>query len=186
MRCILHTFIAWFAWPGLLAACIGSTALGFVVDQPQIGFVLTYAALMASLVLLERWAPHEPAWMPRDGVLSHDIGHTVLSTGAVQGLLVFGSVIGASAGLKAMSGPGFAVWPDQWPLALQVGARRVTVVGSAVTYASRRAARGTRPPLLRRGYASPIVAMARRPSCCVRRGAVRGVGTQRQVGPRGR
>ena len=120
MSALLHNSAAWFAWPGLLLACVLATAAGFWAGQPQIAFFLTYAALTAALLLLERWMPHEPAWAARDGELGCDIGHTALSTAAVQGLLAFSATIAAAAGLKMLDDPTRGPWPHDWPLVCQV------------------------------------------------------------------
>lgn len=116
----VRTIAAWVAWPGLLAAAILGTQAGFAAGAPQITFYLVYGSLTAALVLLERWMPHEPAWTPHDGQLAKDLGHTVLSTSAVQGMLVFSSMIGVSLGFTMLSGPHYGIWPRTWPLWLQV------------------------------------------------------------------
>ncbi len=120
MRTTLQDLVAWIAWPGLLAACIVATAIGFSFDRPQVGFYLTYAALAAALSMLERWMPHEEAWLNHDGELSRDIGHTALSTGAVQGMLAFSAMVAVLFGLSWLGGPSRGLWPDAWPLACQV------------------------------------------------------------------
>lgn len=120
MHEILRTSIAWTAWPGLLAGCVLTTAAGFALGQPMIAFYLTYTVLAVTLLLLQRWMPHERAWSKSDGQLMPDISHTLVSTSAVQGMLAFSSVIGLSAGITMLGGPGFGIWPSRWPLALQV------------------------------------------------------------------
>lgn len=120
MRTALRSLAAWVAWPGLLSGCIMATATGFSFGQPQIAFYLTYAVLTAALLLLERWMPHEAAWSSRDGELSRDIGHTALSTGAVQGMLAFSAMIAVLFGVESMGGPGRGLWPYAWPLACQI------------------------------------------------------------------
>ena len=117
-RHFIALIIGWIAWPGLLATCIATTALGFALDAPVIAFNLTYLGLAASLLLLERWMPHERAWAGRDGQLGADLAHTLLSNGTIQVLVVFGGVIGLS-GLIAHTGHD-GLWPSHWPLALQV------------------------------------------------------------------
>ncbi len=120
MNTILRTCVAWTAWPGLLAACTGLTALSFALDQPKIGFYVTYGLLMLALLLLERWMPHEVAWTKRDGQLGPDVTHTLVSTAAVQGMLMFTAMIGLSAGATMLEGPDFGIWPRHWPLAVQI------------------------------------------------------------------
>ncbi len=115
----LRTAIAWTAWPGLLAACILATQAGFALGQPMAAFYVTYAALTAALLGLQRWMPHEPAWRRGDGQLLPDLGHTLVSTGAVQGMVQFAGMVGLSAGATLLAGGG-GVWPHGWPLAAQV------------------------------------------------------------------
>jgi sterol desaturase/sphingolipid hydroxylase (fatty acid hydroxylase superfamily) len=120
MSKILRTIVAWMAWPGLLAGCIAATQLGFSVDQPMLAFYVTYTALALVLLLLQRWMPHERTWSQSDGQLGPDIAHTLVSTGAVQGMLAFSGMIGLSIGITMLGGSGLGLWPRQWPLALQV------------------------------------------------------------------
>lgn len=115
-----HVLVAWAAWPGLLAASVAGTAAGFALGHPMAGFYLTYAALTAALLALERWMPHEPAWVPRDGQLLADLGHTLVSTAAVQGMLQFTAVVGLATGVTLLGAGRAGVWPQSWPLALQV------------------------------------------------------------------
>ena len=118
---ILRTSISWVAWPGLLACCVLTTQIGFALDQPMIGFLLTYVALTVVLLLLERWIPHEPTWCQQDDQLVPDIGHTLISAGAVQAMLAVAGVIGLLSGVTLLcGGAGLGLWPTQWPLALQI------------------------------------------------------------------
>ena len=122
----LRILVAWIAWPGLLAACIATTTLGFAFGVPVLAFNLTYLALAASLLLLERWMPHEPAWTAADGQLGADLMHTLLSNGTIQVLIVFGGIIGLTRLIPHLDhGAGF--WPRHWPLPAQV------VLGLAVS-----------------------------------------------------
>lgn len=114
----LRMVVAWTSWPGLLAFCTLSTWAGFVWGVPMLAFYVTYAALTAVLLLLQRWMPHEDAWRVADGQLLPDLSHTVLSTAAVQGMLAFSGMVGLAMGATLFSGPG--VWPHGWPLWVQV------------------------------------------------------------------
>ncbi len=120
MTSLLRTAVAWTAWPGLLAGCIVATAAGFAAGRPMVAFYLAYAALTVVLLLLQRWMPHEAAWRERDGQLLPDLGHTLVSTGAVQGMLLFCGMIGISVGATLLNGPAPGVWPHAWPMAAQV------------------------------------------------------------------
>ena len=115
-----RSLVACVAWPALLAGCVATTAIGFSTGWPVLGFNLTYLALAASLLLLERWMPHEAAWQPHDGQFRLDLGHTMVSNGTIQALLVLSGVIGLSALLARLGHSGLGLWPHQWPLAPQV------------------------------------------------------------------
>ncbi len=116
----VRNVISWIAWPGLLALCLLATAGGFAVGHPIIVFNLTYFALAVTLLLLERWMPHEKAWQESDGQLFADIAHTLVSKGTVQTLVVFSGAIGLAAWVTPMAHPGHGIWPRHWPLAVQV------------------------------------------------------------------
>ena len=92
----LRLFLSWTAWPGLLILCLSITAYGFSVGHPLIFFNVAYLILAVTLLFLERWMPHEPLWLPPDGQIWADIGHTLTSKGTVQAILIFGGVIGLS------------------------------------------------------------------------------------------
>ena len=116
----LRTFVACIAWPALLLAAIATTAYGFARGMPILAFNLTYLGLVAALLGLEHWMPHEESWVPRDGQLVLDLGHTLVSNGTVQVLVVFSSVIGLSALIAECGHHGLGIWPHGWPLAAQV------------------------------------------------------------------
>ena len=118
MTSILRGSVSWAAWPGLLALCIATTALGFRLGHPLVAFYLTYIGLAASLLLLERWLPHEREWSKSDGQIATDITHTLVSNGSVQALIVFSGAIGVSA--VVTRAPSLEFWPGHWPLAAQV------------------------------------------------------------------
>ena len=123
----LRTLVACTAWPILLVAAIASTAYGFAHGAPILAFNLTYLGLVAALLGLEHWMPHEESWKPHDGQLMLDLGHTLVSNGTVQVLVVFSGVIGLSALIAESGHHGLGLWPHGWPLAGQV------VLGLAVS-----------------------------------------------------
>lgn len=114
-----RTIAAYAAWPGLLALCTFATSIGFAAGQPIPAFYVTYAALTAALLALQRWMPHEPVWHEPDGQLLPDLGHTLVSTAAVQGMVQFAGMVGLSAGASALTA-GTGLWPRAWPLAAQI------------------------------------------------------------------
>ena len=69
--------------------------------------------------------PHEPQWNKSDGQLVPDIAHTLFTKGVVQGILVFGGVIGLSDYISTLNDTPPAtwpltIWPRDWPLWGQV------------------------------------------------------------------
>ena len=123
----LRTLVAWTAWPALLVAAIVATAYGFAHGAPILAFNLTYLGLVAALLGLECCMPHEASCPPHDGQLLLDLGHTLVSNGTVQVLVVFSSAIGLSALIVESGHHGLGLWPHGWPLAAQV------VLGLAVS-----------------------------------------------------
>ena len=123
----LRNIVSWTAWPAILVACTIATEIGFRLGQPIVGFYVTYAVFTVLVLLLERWMPHEPVWLARDGQLFADIGHTLVSNGAIQALLAFSGAVGLSVAVTGLGNAGLGVWPTRWPMALQV------VLGLAVS-----------------------------------------------------
>lgn len=115
----MKTFLSWVAWPGLLAVCIAITAYGVAVDHTVLFFNLAYLLLIVSLLILERYMPHEQEWLKHDGQTFANIAHTLSSKGTVQGLLIFGGVIGLVDLITPVSEPGSGIWPRHWPMAVQ-------------------------------------------------------------------
>ncbi|MEQ9812524.1 MAG: sterol desaturase family protein [Azospirillaceae bacterium] len=117
---LLYWAISWLSWPVLLAVCLAITGWGFSLDQPVIYFNFAYFGLAVSLFLLERFMPHERLWLDYDGQLLSDIGHTLLSKGTVQGLFIFGGLIGLADFLEASEEARSGPWPHHWPMVLQI------------------------------------------------------------------
>jgi|TARA_R110002126_G_scaffold13118_4_gene56903 sterol desaturase/sphingolipid hydroxylase (fatty acid hydroxylase superfamily) len=117
---MLKPTLRWLIWPVLLVNSLGLFAYGMSVGQPIVFFNLAYLCLAASLFFLERFMPHERAWLGADGQLWQDLAHTLSSKGLVQGLLIFGGVIGLSAFLTPAAEQGRGIWPREWPMAAQV------------------------------------------------------------------
>ena len=115
----LRTVIAWTAWPGLLAICIGISAYGFTVDHPALLFNIAYAFLAICLYTLEQTMPYERAWNENDGQTFANIAHTLTSKGVVQSLVIFSAVIGLTVYITPVSEPGYGIWPRSWPMAAQ-------------------------------------------------------------------
>ncbi len=90
------------------------------MGKAVLGFNLTYFGLAVTLLLLERWIPHERTWSKSDGQFISDILHTLVSKGTVQTLVVFSAAIGLAAYITPMAEAGYGIWPRQWPLATQI------------------------------------------------------------------
>lgn len=112
--------LSWASWPLLLSICIAITAYGFNNDQPILFFNIAYIFLIVTLFFLEKWVPHEKEWLKPDGQNFASIMHTISSKGTVQGILLFGGVIGLASIITPVSEPGYGIWPREWPMALQV------------------------------------------------------------------
>ena len=114
----MRLLISWLAWPVILGACIGATWLGIEAGHGFLVFNLVYLSLAATLFLLERSMPHEPAWLVNCGQIWNDLLHTLLSKSVVQVILAVGTAMGL-AELLVSSDAG-SIWPEHWPLAAQV------------------------------------------------------------------
>ena len=116
-RSFIGYALTFLLWPGILAACIYGTWLGFEAGHSAIYFNITYLLLALSLFTLERVLPHERNWLDNDGQIGPDLAHTLLNKGFAQVLVVVGVTIGV-AEVAASKGGGY--WPGDWPLALQI------------------------------------------------------------------
>lgn len=112
--------VSWLAWPFLLGTCIAGLAYGSQFVPPVVAFNLTYLYLILSLLVLERLMPHEPQWNKNDGQTLANIAHTLTSKGTVQGIVIFGGVIGLSNYVSSLEGEPYGIWPRDWPLWGQV------------------------------------------------------------------
>lgn len=110
--------LSWVMWPLLFAASCAIFAYGFHIGAPMLLFNVAYIVLIIALFLLERYMPHEAKWHPADGQLFADLAHTLSSKGTVQGLLVFGGIIGLSNYIETNASAG--IWPHDWPLWAQI------------------------------------------------------------------
>ena len=114
--------ISWLTWPMLMIVCIAITQVGFAQGSVLLYFNLAYFLLAISLFFLERTMPHELSWRDPDGQTIASLLHTISSKGTVQGLLLFGGVIGLAQIMTpvAEAGPQYGIWPREWPMAAQV------------------------------------------------------------------
>lgn len=90
------------------------------MGHPIIAFNIAYVFLIASLLYLEQKMPHEKSWNESDGQFWPNIFHTLSSKGTVQGLFVFGGILGLYSIITPIADPGYGIWPREWPLLAQV------------------------------------------------------------------
>lgn len=117
---MLKDFLSHYSWPGLLLICLTISAIGFHLDHPVIAFNLAYVFLAVSLYFLERSIPFAKEWQENDGQTFANIAHTLTSKGFVQGLIIFGGVIGITSYITPAAYEGYGIWPRDWPMAIQV------------------------------------------------------------------
>lgn len=101
------------AWPGLLLSSGAILAAGFAAGRETLYFNISYAWIIAWLLLAERLLVYRANWRENDGQLGPDLGHTLLNKGLVQlaivTLLALGLMDSREAGVLA-----------EWPLPAQV------------------------------------------------------------------
>lgn len=122
-RPALRIAAAHVLWPLLAAGSVAIVYWGIVAGHPVLTFNLTYLALAGTLAVLERIMPHERAWLANDGQMGPDLAHTLFNKGLAQVVITFTAFAGVARWVTAESG----VWPDGWPLALQVALGLVVV-----------------------------------------------------------
>lgn len=109
--------LSWLLWPVLLGACLVCNAFGMASSSPLLSFNLTYLGLALALFALERLMPHERRWLENCGQIIPDLCHTLLNKGFVQVLVITVTVMGVAT---AAAPAGGGLWPETWPLALQI------------------------------------------------------------------
>lgn len=112
--------LSWIWWPLVFGVAMLCTAYGFGINQPLLYFNLIYFSLIAVLLILEMWFPHEQEWEKSDGQTWVNIAHTLSSKATVQGLLLFGGIIGLTELITPIAGTPRGIWPRDWPMAVQV------------------------------------------------------------------
>ena len=116
-RSIIGYALTFLLWPGILAACLYGTWLGFEAGHSAIYFNITYLLLALCLFTLERLLPHERTWLHNDSQIGPDFAHTLLNKGFTQVLIVVGVTIGIA---EVAASKGGGLWPGDWPLAFQI------------------------------------------------------------------
>jgi len=112
--------ISHLLWPFLLLSCLGVFTYGVTVEQPLLYFNVAYFALAITLFFLERAMPFEKKWQENDKQTFANLAHTLTSKGAVQGLVLFGGIIGITNLITPMASEGYGIWPREWPMVVQI------------------------------------------------------------------
>jgi sterol desaturase/sphingolipid hydroxylase (fatty acid hydroxylase superfamily) len=116
------TVLPFVAWPGLLAASMGSAYLLHTRGHGvYVSFLVVYLALVGAIFALERVIPRTEAWLADD----HQLGNDLLFTGLTEvftnhGLATLVDIAATLAmiWLAGLSEPG--LWPRHWPVLGQV------------------------------------------------------------------
>jgi sterol desaturase/sphingolipid hydroxylase (fatty acid hydroxylase superfamily) len=114
----LATALDYALWPVLLLAAASGLGLGMAHGRGPLAFNLAYLGLAIALWFLEKFRPHETAWLESDGQEIPDLAHTLVTKIAVQVAVVTLANFGISAQFGSIARGG--LWPAAWPLALQV------------------------------------------------------------------
>jgi sterol desaturase/sphingolipid hydroxylase (fatty acid hydroxylase superfamily) len=119
----LRLLLSCTLWPLLYAGGLAGAGMAFASDHPLPWFNAVYLALAVTIGLFERLMPHEELWLRPDRETFDNLAHTALTKGlAVLGATAMTGIAmtAATVAEPAFRGSGPA-WPDQWPLAAQVG-----------------------------------------------------------------
>lgn len=117
-----YAIVSWLLWPLLFCAGLVGAGFAFHSSWHLFWFNVTYLSVVAAIALFERLMPYEKSWLQRDGETFNDLAHSLLNKGGAQ----IAAVIGTSApmAVATVAQPALTssshLWPDQWPLALQV------------------------------------------------------------------
>ena len=114
----LNVLLDYALWPGLFASCCLGMGWGMSIGRGPLVFNLVYLLLAGTLFLLERYRPHEDAWLESDGQEGPDIAHTLFTKIAVQVTVVSLTNFGIAQQFGARASGG--IWPGGWPTFWQV------------------------------------------------------------------
>lgn len=120
----MRAFVSCLLWPVLATASLTAIYIGMEAGHGVLVFNIVYLSLAAALALLERALPYERQWLAKDGQIGPDLAHTVLSKGVAQVLVTVIVFMGIAEWLKPAGGP---LWPETWPLIIQVALGLVIV-----------------------------------------------------------
>jgi sterol desaturase/sphingolipid hydroxylase (fatty acid hydroxylase superfamily) len=119
---ILYSTMSWLLWPMFLVLGLAGVYFAFRSPAPLLQFNVVYLLIVALIGFAERLMPYERSWLSKDGETFNDIAHTLLSKGSVQLVAAIGvtAPMGAATLSKSFWIAPFPIWPNGWPLMLQV------------------------------------------------------------------
>ncbi len=113
---------AWSAFPigfcGSIAAALALIDAGWL---PRLAFVPPVIAVYTAIALLERVFPYQRSWQASHGDLALDsslMGSNMLLNQISEPFILAAMV---SVGVWLSAAAGFGLWPDAWPILLQLG-----------------------------------------------------------------
>lgn len=118
----LYSTMSRLLWPMFLVLGLVGAYLAFRSSAPLFWFNVVYLSIVALIGFAERLMPYERSWLSKDGETFNDIAHTLLSKGGVQLVAAIGvtAPMGAATLAKSFWIAPFPIWPNDWPLMLQV------------------------------------------------------------------
>jgi sterol desaturase/sphingolipid hydroxylase (fatty acid hydroxylase superfamily) len=118
----LYAFVSWLIWPGIFCGGLAGAYFAFQSPWRLFWFNVVYVCVVAVIALFERLMPYEETWLKKDGETFNDIAHSLLNKGGVQIAAAIGTsfpMAVATVAQPVLVSPAH-VWPDHWPVALQV------------------------------------------------------------------
>lgn len=101
-------------WGAIFAGGLGAVYAGIALGHSgDASLAVVTVAAACALLLIERLAPQQPAWLVADGQWWQDLGHLVLGFG-------LGTFGGTWLARVLVGEPLWPVWPAGWPLPAQV------------------------------------------------------------------
>lgn len=118
----LYAVVSCLLWPILFCSGLAGAYFAFQSPARLFWFNVVYLSVVALIALFERLMPYEETWLKKDGETFNDVAHTLLNKGGVQVAAAIGTSFPMAVAMVAqpvLVSPAH-LWPDQWPLALQV------------------------------------------------------------------
>ena len=117
----LRAVLARVLWPLFYVAGLAGSQVALTSDHPLLGFNMVYLLLVLAIALFERLMPFERRWLDDDGETPTNLAHTLFTKGVVQlAAAIAPTLVMATAVAVSPSVPASGIWPQAWPLAVQV------------------------------------------------------------------